>query len=287
MRPARPADREGIASFTRDTFSWGDYVAEAFDEWLADPHGLVLVATDPADRPVAVARVTMLAPTEAWMHAARVHPDVRRSGLGMRLNDAGSDWARSRGAVVVRLLIEDWNEAARSQVAKLGYRPVAGTVHGRRSLVAAEADPRSNGGRRVPGEERLVVTRPSEAEPAWVLWSTGELAVASHHMWPVDGGWFWRRMRYEDLAGAAGERRLWQCPSGWVVGGLDDDGFAVTWICTVEDDAARLARSIVDRAADLGAESVSVKAPRVGWLSTGLEAAGFELVTAQVYERAL
>jgi hypothetical protein len=94
-------------------------------------------------------------------------------------------------------------------------------------------------------------------------------------------------MRYEDLVAAASERRLWQCPSGWVVGGPGEDGFEVTWICTVEDDASRLARSIVDRASDLGAEAVSVKAPRVGWLVDAFESAGLDLVPAHVYEREL
>lgn len=287
LRPGRPGDREAIAAFTQDTFSWGDYVSDAFEEWLDDPSGMVLVAVDDHDRAVAMARVAMLAPTEAWIHAARVHPDIRRSGLGMRMNDVGADWARSQGAVVIRLLIEDWNEPSRRQVAKLGYRSVSGWFHGRKHLGSGDADPRSNGGRRVPGEERLVVASRSEAEPAWVAWSTGDLAASAHQLWPTEKGWFWRRMRFEDVGAAARHRRLWHCPSGWVIAELGEEGFDITWICTVEPDAARLIRSMVDRAGDLGAETVSVKAPRVGWLVEALDAAGFELEPAQVYEKAL
>lgn len=287
LRAARPGDRESIASFTQDTFSWGDYVAEAFDDWLDDPSGFLMVATDNDDRAVAMARVAMLAPAEAWIHAARVHPDIRRSGLGMRMNDFGADWARSRGAVVIRLLIEDWNEPSRRQVAKLGYRSVSAWVHGRKRPGSGDADPRFNGGRRVPGEERLVIASSSEAEPAWVAWSTGDLAAASHQLWPTANGWFWRRMHIDDVEAAARRRSLWHCPSGWVVAELDDEGLDVTWICTVETDAARLVRSMVDRGTDLGAETVSIKAPRVEWLVEALEAAGFELEPAQVYEKPL
>jgi GNAT superfamily N-acetyltransferase len=288
LRPGRPDDLPHLAAWTRDTFSWGDYVADAFLGWLTDPDGLVVVSAGADGVPVAVARVTMLSPREAWIHAARVRPDVRRAGLGMRINDYGAEWARRRGGLVMRLLIEDWNEPSRRQVAKLGYRPVAAWGHGTRPVGPGSVDPRTNGGRRVPGEERLVAAPGAEAEPAWVAWSTGELAAAAHHLWPVGpSGWYWRRMTFDDLAGAARGHRLWHSPSGWAVGELDDEGFGVSWVVTTEPDAPRLVKALLDRAEDLGADRLSVKVPLVPWLEGAFSSAGCDLVAAQVYERSL
>jgi len=122
IRPARAEDVPRIETWTRETFAWGDYVAEAMPEWLEDPESLVIVCVYDDDIPVALSRTQLLSPTEAWLSGARVHPDHRRSGMGMAMNDFGLDWARDRGALVARLATEEENEPARSQVLKLGYR---------------------------------------------------------------------------------------------------------------------------------------------------------------------
>ena len=48
MRPARPADERAVAAFTAHTFSWGDYVARDWPEWLTDPRGRLFVADNSA-----------------------------------------------------------------------------------------------------------------------------------------------------------------------------------------------------------------------------------------------
>ena len=49
IRPARPDDKSAIATFTTDTFEWGDYVADAFDAWMEDPDGQILIAATDED----------------------------------------------------------------------------------------------------------------------------------------------------------------------------------------------------------------------------------------------
>ncbi|HEX5672166.1 MAG TPA: GNAT family N-acetyltransferase, partial [Acidimicrobiia bacterium] len=73
IRAARAGDLPAIQEFTADTFEWGDYVPDEFATWLTEPEVLVIVATDPDDRAVAMARVALLSPREAWLSAARVH----------------------------------------------------------------------------------------------------------------------------------------------------------------------------------------------------------------------
>ena len=138
IRPARAEDIPLIADWTRDTFSWGDYVAEQLPVWLEDTDSLVVACVFDDDVPVAVSRAQLLSSTEAWLSGARVHPDHRRSGMGMAMNDAGVEWARSRGARVARLAVEEENQPARSQVEKAGYRQTGRWVH---ATVGATSEP--------------------------------------------------------------------------------------------------------------------------------------------------
>lgn len=46
IRPAVPADREGVLAFSRNTFDWGDFIEHVWDDWLADQAGQLLVALD-------------------------------------------------------------------------------------------------------------------------------------------------------------------------------------------------------------------------------------------------
>ncbi|MFH1103483.1 MAG: N-acetyltransferase, partial [Actinomycetota bacterium] len=55
-RIGRPEDLPAIAAWTRDTFSWGDYVADAFLDWLAEEAGTVMIA-ELDGIPVAMGRV--------------------------------------------------------------------------------------------------------------------------------------------------------------------------------------------------------------------------------------
>ena len=125
LREGRPEDLDAIREFTTDTFAWGDYVPDQYLNWLTEPSGAVLVAADDRDRVLAMVHIEQLSPKEGWLSAARVRPDHQRQGLGSRLNQAGVDWLRSRGALVVRLTTEENNLVAQQQVEKLGYRQVA------------------------------------------------------------------------------------------------------------------------------------------------------------------
>ena len=86
---------------------------EVFDDWLAAPDSLLLVAETDADV-VGVARIGMVSSTEAWAQGIRVRPDHRRRGIGNALADPLWVWAADHGARVVRLVVEDWNSAAAS-----------------------------------------------------------------------------------------------------------------------------------------------------------------------------
>lgn len=284
IRPARAEDHSAIREFTTDTFTWGDYVADVFTDWLADPAAHVAVAV--ADgTPVAIARAVMMSENEAWLHGARVHPDHRRQGLATRLNVHLSDWARSQGALIVRLMIESWNEPAQRQVELAGYRRVCEFSNGVRGL-GSEPDPVTNGGRRVPGDEQLVVGTPAEIEPAWVAWSTSGLAREGRNLYPR--GWLMRRLLRSDLDEAVAAKRLLHGPSGWIIAEEeDDDTMFVPLLVTTDGDAYRMVRAVVDRADRKGYPRVRMLVPAVDWMNAALTRAGFDLSGEQVWAKTL
>lgn len=279
IRAARPEDLPAVAAFTEGTFEWGDYVANSFLEWIDEPGSHLLVAVDDSDAAIGVARMVELSPDEVWLHAARVHPDHRRSGIGTLLNESCCRLAREKGGRVARLLIETWNVPARSQVAKLGYHETGRWVFARKSLAM---EPRTNGSRRVSGEERLTPARRTEVDLAWMTWSNGDLAYHGRLLFPE--GWLFRLMIPDDLEQAVRSGRLWQCPSGLIIGGVDEDGaFDVSWVQTTDVDAPRLVKAIIDIADSLGAEEVRAMAPAAGWLCDALEQYGFTLRPSSVW----
>ena len=73
IRPARPEHKEAVLGFCTHTYTWGDQVPLVWDELLVDDWGQQpMVTVD--DRPVGVAKVSLLTPMEAWPHGLRVHP---------------------------------------------------------------------------------------------------------------------------------------------------------------------------------------------------------------------
>jgi len=285
IRPAVLSDREKIATFTADTFEWGDYVSDVLPEWIEDPNGRVMVATDDQDRAIAMGRGVMLSETEVWLQGARVSTNWRRQGLATAIGEAIIDWAQERGALVARLGTETWNIAAQRQVESGGFRPVGDWVVATRTIEPAEPAAPTNGGQRAQARRKLDRTHSSDAVPAWVSWRSGPLVGPARglHAWH----WRWARLELEYLIQAAKVGELWSSQAGWAYLRYHDDRLAVGWLECGPDDALDMVRSIVDLASAAEVDRVHVTVPVVPWLVAALEAAGFELHQMIIYERAL
>jgi GNAT superfamily N-acetyltransferase len=285
IRPARRDDRDAVAEFTESTFSWGDYVVDAFERWVDDSDGLVVVATGDDDRAVAMSRCGLLTPTEAWLQGARVREDWRRQGIAGAMARRLTTWAADRGARVVRLAVEDWNEPARGQVERDGFGQASAWVYATRSVGAASPVPSGNGGRRVAALEQLVRTHSSDAEPAYMAWTAGALGRRARGLFAVS--WTWRRLTPGDLANAARADALWSARSGWVLAARRDETLEVGWVETRQEDAQDLMRALVDLAAAEGADRLLAMLPAVPWLTQAVRKAGCDVERISIYEMPL
>jgi ribosomal protein S18 acetylase RimI-like enzyme len=264
VREARPDDVASIVPWTMDTFDWGDYVPDRIRTWLGDQDSVVIVCADGDDRPVAVSHAVMLSPDEAWLEAARVHPAHRRSGMGSAMNRAGVDWARERGAKVVRLATEATNVAARRQVAALGYRVTSSWVY-----AELPVDP----GHRALDGHRLRPASVADVGPAWMTWSQSELALAGRDLIAI--GWQWRRMTPDDLHRAASSGTFYQSPAGWlVVDQPDAEWMRVIWMTVAPSDALVVFDGLLEMERERNVETVTVMLPKLPWTSEVLSRTG-------------
>ncbi len=276
VRSARPGDLESIVQWTRETFEWGDYVPDRYPQWLSEPDSEVLVCVGEDDVAAALVHARMLSDTEAWLEAARVHPDHQRKGMGKALNRAGMEWARQRGAQVVRLATEEENSTAKSQVEGLGYRLgstwVAGFLEPDRDYRASPA-------------QGLELSSWLDLDSAWISWSTGDLAAAGRGL--LNFGWQWRNATVADLEDAIASQWLYQSAAGWVMFRPDMlDELETVWLAASAVDFPMLLQGILDHAASSRAEHLELKMPAVDWAAESLRREGFRIKEILVYYKA-
>lgn len=264
IRAARQDDVASIVPWTMDTFSWGDYVPDRIHTWLEEPDSEVLVSVDETDTPIALCHVAMLSPTEGWLEGARVHPEKRRTGVGTALNHAGVEWAKKRGARVIRLSTEASNMAARNQVKRLGYREVSRWLHAVFDVDSSHRTSERYRMRPAPG---------SDAEAAWLFWAASDLARESRELIAI--GWQWRTARPGDVTKAAGD--LVQSAAGWAsIEQPDADWIRTNWIASTPEDLLGLIDGLLDLAAECGVAELDIKLPDLPWTSEAIIRSGSE-----------
>lgn len=176
VRPARLDDQAAVVAFCRNTFSWGDYIADTFARWTQDAHGKLLVATL-AGQPVGILHIAFLGNAVAWLEGMRVHPDHRRRGIGTRMDAAARQAARAHGCRAAQLVTGMKNIAAQKTLDTEGYQRVA-------QFNEWQAEPLSE-----KFSARRVGTH-NDAPTLLAQWNQSEMRQASHHVLP-DLHWHW------------------------------------------------------------------------------------------------
>jgi GNAT superfamily N-acetyltransferase len=263
LRPARHDDYDDVAAFTANTWpdrEGGDYIPEVYHDWI-DGEDRHTVIADAGDEIAGIVQAVALSEWEAWAQGMRVDPAFRGRGVANRMSEALFDWARDRGATVVRNMVLSWNGAGLGQSRAIGYDPVMEF-----RWAHPEPDPDAD-----PDAE--ITANP---DAAWRFWTDSDardhlrgLALDPEETWTVS------ELTRERLAAAADEDGLFVVQDGGTrgvanrVGEYDretDAGEVETWIeygvAAWADPAgaaalfAALARDAADRVRALLPETV-------------------------------
>lgn len=280
FRPAAKSDIAEIVAFTTDTFEWGDYIPQFIGEWIDDASGVVMIAID-GSTIVGLARVVLLSETEAWSHAARVHPDRRGEGIAGQLAGVLIEWARERGAHVVRLLIEDANDASIRHIQKQGFRRVATAVRAHRAIGAATPNPDGNGGRRTPSDLRARLVKGADAPMLAAAWSTSEPGRSLRGL--IAQGWSFHTLTESALIERANRGELWEMGSSWAAAGPSDDSFDVSLLDTSPEEAFDAIKALIDLANERGAEAFWLWIADIDWLVQAARRAGCETTPSGIW----
>ena len=114
IRSAQESDKSTVLEFCKDTFQWGDYIADVWDKWkskgglyVLEENGLV----------VGVYHVISFE-KEAWIEGMRVHPSYRKKGFGTNMLAHAESVIPNK---VIRLIIESENHPSIRLAESMGY----------------------------------------------------------------------------------------------------------------------------------------------------------------------
>jgi|SRR5437867_2459493 len=115
IRNALEADKSYMLEFCKNTFSWGDYIADVWQSWKSKGRLYVL---EEGGRVVGIYHLA-ISEKQAWVEGMRVHPQYRRRGLGKNLLVHAESMAPFK---TMRLIIESENHPSIKLVESMGYR---------------------------------------------------------------------------------------------------------------------------------------------------------------------
>ena len=132
-RPALPSDTSDVFEFTGRIWEGRDYIHLVWEEWLADPHG-ILVSAQLGPRVVGIAKVSPVFPGQWWLHGLRVDPEHQGMKIGSRLHEFTNSWWLTHGDGTIRLLTGTNRVQVHHLCERTGYTRLAEIITYRRLL---------------------------------------------------------------------------------------------------------------------------------------------------------
>lgn len=126
IRPATHADDAPVLALIR-SLDPGDYLLDAWPQWVDRPHAITLVA-ERRTAGGAIVGCVYGEPTsagDAWMQGARVERDLQRLGIASRLLEGAQRALHECGSRAVFGTVSAFNQPSLVLVASLGWRVVA------------------------------------------------------------------------------------------------------------------------------------------------------------------
>jgi ribosomal protein S18 acetylase RimI-like enzyme len=123
-RPALAKDKAEVMEISSHIWEGGDYLPHVWDEWLADPEGMLGVA-ELTGRVVGVFKLTKFQVDEWYMEGLRVHPDFRDRGVASHIQNYILETWRRMGGGVVRLVTASSNVKVHHMCEQSGFKRIA------------------------------------------------------------------------------------------------------------------------------------------------------------------
>lgn len=228
IRPGAAEDLAQVQEFTRDTFTWGDYLPKAWNDWVRSKRGELLVA-ERDTRVLGTIHVRYLEHREAWLEGVRVHHEFRKHGIASILIQAAHARAHAKKCRVIRLETSAQNFAAQRAFEKFDYRVLESYAVFKGTARAGEMQ-----------NVRLAKLRDLAA--CWELWQHSWLKRASKTVVPAVYGWRWWELTRQRLAHDIRNARVWVAPHGFMTLREMDNDFDIILLVGKK----RAARALLD-----------------------------------------
>jgi len=115
IRDAQPSDKQAVLEFCKETFSWGDYIADVWDSWILQGNLFVAVEND---IPIGLSHLVFTDNRQSWLEGIRVHPNHRRMGFGRKIIAYCESIANTK---TIRMIIESDNAPSIDLARSMGY----------------------------------------------------------------------------------------------------------------------------------------------------------------------
>ena len=116
IRLAKQSDKSKILEFCKNTFSWGDYIEDAWDPWIREGNLFIIEN----NFPFGVAHAH-LSNEQVWIEGIRIHPKYRRKHYASQLIKKIENVARERGKLFSFMLTDVSNKPSILLAKKDGY----------------------------------------------------------------------------------------------------------------------------------------------------------------------
>lgn len=265
-RPALPKDTPDVLELTSHIWEGEDYIPYVWQDWLADPDGILAVA-ESGGWIVGLAKLSRFAPGDWFMEGLRVHPDWQAQGIASRLNDFILNNWRKHGEGSVRLATASHNVKVHHMCERSGFQRVVEFVPH-----VAPALPGNIASLEVVDQTEIQSVMEFARHSATFALAGGLL----------DLGWRWARLEAQHLKKALAENHVWwwRGRQGLLGIWLDEEDEELRpqillALCPVE----QLAELLLDYrrlATQLGKAQVGWTAPVHSQVESALKQAGFE-----------
>ena len=127
IRRARSSDKNGVLDFCMNTFEWGDYIDRAWDNWISEPSGQLLVCETQLSpfisksNLVGIIHILQCSNNSLWIEGLRIDKLYRNNGFATALINHSIDYGIENNVNECCALVSQGNFASQKMLEKLGF----------------------------------------------------------------------------------------------------------------------------------------------------------------------